>query len=172
MYGSLGWTDNYLRSVFCSLNMQGITWSVCTRMSPYWKHTNSVVKWNILMKKFSYTVLWKSFILEMSQKQNQQQSHITTLDTCYGITKQNQFIVSNFSCISFYFCWYFKIFGILPELIISVGNKSFQNVLKMCLRTTLTNVNEIYDEIKRPLRSGNAYSVWKLLQSHPLSNRL
>jgi hypothetical protein len=36
----------------------------------------------------------------------------------------------------------------------------------------MRNVNEIYDEIRRTLRLGNAYSVLKLLLSHPLSNRV
>jgi hypothetical protein len=51
---------------------------------------------------------------------------------------------------------------------IKVANESFDNVVKCkYLGTTLTNQNDIHDEIKSRLNSGNAcyYSVQNLLSS-------
>jgi hypothetical protein len=55
---------------------------------------------------------------------------------------------------------------------IRIADESFENVAKFKdFRMTLTNQNEIHDEIKSRLNSGNAYchSVQNLLSSHLLS---
>jgi hypothetical protein len=52
---------------------------------------------------------------------------------------------------------------------IRITNESFENVIEFkCLGTTLTNQNDIHDEIKSRLNSGNVYyySVQNLLSSH------
>jgi hypothetical protein len=52
---------------------------------------------------------------------------------------------------------------------IRIGNKLFENVVKFeFLGTTLTNQNDIHDEMKSRLNFGNAsfYSVQNLLSSH------
>jgi hypothetical protein len=54
---------------------------------------------------------------------------------------------------------------------IRIPNESFKNVEKFkYLGTILTNCNDIHDEIKSRLNSGNAcyYSVQNLLSSHPI----
>jgi hypothetical protein len=55
---------------------------------------------------------------------------------------------------------------------IRIANESFENVAKFIyFGTTLTNKNDIHDEIKSRLNSGNAcyYSVQNLLSSRVIS---
>jgi hypothetical protein len=54
---------------------------------------------------------------------------------------------------------------------IRIANESFENVAKFkYLGMTLTNQNDVRDEIKNTLKSGNAcyYSVQNLLSSRPI----
>jgi hypothetical protein len=58
---------------------------------------------------------------------------------------------------------------------IRIANELFENVAKFkFLETTLTNQNDIHDEIKSRLNSGNAcyYSVQNLSSSHLISKNL
>jgi hypothetical protein len=57
---------------------------------------------------------------------------------------------------------------------IRIANESFENVPKFkYLGMTLTNWNDIHDEIKRRLNSGNACynSVQNLLSFHPIAKK-
>jgi hypothetical protein len=58
---------------------------------------------------------------------------------------------------------------------IRIANESYENVAKFkCLGTTRTDQNDIHDEIKSRLNSGNAcyYSVQNILSSHLISKNL
>ena len=58
---------------------------------------------------------------------------------------------------------------------IVIGNLSFENVEKFkYLRVTITNTNDIREEIKLRINTGNAcyYSLEKILSSHLLSKKL
>jgi ribosomal protein S2 len=61
------------------------------------------------------------------------------------------------------------------KYIIKIANRSFEDVAKFrFLGTTLTDQNNIYEEIKKRLNSGNAcyHSVHSLLSSHLLSRNV
>jgi hypothetical protein len=61
------------------------------------------------------------------------------------------------------------------KLNIRIANESFENWEKFkCLGTTLTNQNDMHDEIKCRLNSGNAsyHSVQSLLSSYLISREL
>ena len=65
--------------------------------------------------------------------------------------------------------------NVIENLNIVIGNLSFENVEKFrYLGVTVTNTNDIREEIKRRINMGNAcyYSLEKILSSHLLSKKL